>query len=59
MPFWNAGYPALMVTDTAFLRNHHYHKPTDTPDKLDYGRFARVVDGLVPVIEAWAHKGGA
>jgi Zn-dependent M28 family amino/carboxypeptidase len=59
MPFWNAGYPALMVTDTAFLRNHHYHKPTDTPDTLDYDSFARVVDGLVPVIAAWAGSGGA
>jgi Zn-dependent M28 family amino/carboxypeptidase len=59
MPFWNAGYPAMMVTDTAFLRNHHYHKATDTPDKLDYESFARVVDGMAPVIEAWARKGGA
>lgn len=59
MPFWNAGYPALMITDTAFLRNHHYHKSTDTPDTLDYESFARVVDGLVPVMEAWASGGGA
>lgn len=34
MPFWNAGYPGLMVTDTAFLRNTNYHKETDTPDQL-------------------------
>lgn len=42
-----AGYPAFMVTDTAPLRYKHYHKPTDTPDKLDYQSMARVVDGLI------------
>lgn len=34
-PFWDAGYPAVMITDTAFLRNPHYHLPTDTLDTLD------------------------
>jgi aminopeptidase YwaD len=34
-PFWDRGYPALMLTDTAFLRNPHYHKPNDTADTLD------------------------
>lgn len=34
-PFWLQGYRAMMVTDTAFLRNPHYHKPTDTIDTLD------------------------
>jgi len=48
--FWEEGYPAVMVTDTAPFRYPHYHQPTDTPDKLDYDRFARVVDGLVPVV---------
>ena len=33
--FWDAGYPAVMITDTAFLRNPHYHLPTDTLDTLD------------------------
>lgn len=47
--FWQAGYPALMVTDTAPFRYHHYHQPEDTPDKLDYGRMARVVTGLAKV----------
>ena len=40
--FWRLGYPALMVTDTAPFRYPHYHEPTDTPDKLDYDRFALV-----------------
>jgi len=34
-PFWDAGYPALMITDTSFMRNPHYHMPTDTADTLD------------------------
>lgn len=44
--FWKAGYPALMVTDTAFYRYPHYHGAQDTPDKVDYPRLARVVSGL-------------
>lgn len=41
--YWAHGYPALMVTDTSFLRNANYHKPTDTWDTLDYRRMAEVV----------------
>jgi Zn-dependent M28 family amino/carboxypeptidase len=44
--FWREGYPALMITDTAFYRYSHYHRPSDTPEKLDYPRMARVVTGL-------------
>lgn len=44
--FWDQGYPALMLTDTSFLRNPHYHLESDTPDKLDYQRMARVVIGV-------------
>jgi len=44
--FWAAGYPALMVTDTAPYRYPHYHMAQDTPDKVDYERLARVVRGL-------------
>lgn len=47
--FWQNGLPALMVTDTAFLRNPNYHQPTDTPDTLDYRRMALAVDGLYQV----------
>lgn len=49
--FWQFGWPALMVTDTAPFRNPHYHMATDTPEKLDYARMAMVVDGLASVIE--------
>jgi hypothetical protein len=48
--FWQAGYPAVMVTDTAPFRYPHYHAVEDTPDKLDYERLARVVAGLERVI---------
>jgi Zn-dependent M28 family amino/carboxypeptidase len=44
--FWDQGYPALMLTDTSFLRNPHYHLPTDTPDTLDYERMALVTKGV-------------
>jgi Zn-dependent M28 family amino/carboxypeptidase len=48
--FWQAGYPAIEVTDTAIFRYRHYHTTEDTPDKLDYDRMARVVSGLEQVI---------
>jgi Zn-dependent M28 family amino/carboxypeptidase len=50
LSFWRAGYPALMVTDTAFYRYTHYHSASDTPDRIDYRRMARVVDGLAKAI---------
>lgn len=52
--FWQAGYPAIMVTDTAFYRYPHYHGPGDTPGRLDYARTARVVAGLARVLERLA-----
>jgi hypothetical protein len=48
--FWRNGYSAIMLTDTALFRYRHYHQPTDTPDKLDYDRFALVVSGMEQVI---------
>jgi Zn-dependent M28 family amino/carboxypeptidase len=45
--FWDQGYQALMLTDTSYLRNPHYHLATDTPDTLDYERMAAVVAGVV------------
>lgn len=45
--FWNEGYEAVMVTDTAFYRNPHYHLPTDTMDKLDLRRMAELVASLL------------
>ena len=47
--FWQEGYAAVMVTDTALFRYPHYHASTDTPDRIDYERLARVVEGLAKV----------
>ena len=44
--YWAHGYPAVMVTDTAFYRNDRYHTARDTPETLDYGRMAEVVRGV-------------
>ena len=41
--FWKVGVPAIQVTDTANFRNPHYHRPSDTPETLDYGRLAAIV----------------
>ncbi len=48
--FWREGYPALMVTDTAPYRYPHYHRATDTPDKVDFDRLARVTLGVSRVV---------
>jgi hypothetical protein len=52
--FWKMGYPAIMITDTAMYRYAQYHTADDTPDRLDYDRMARVVDGLQPVVRSLA-----
>jgi len=44
--YWANGFPALMVTDTAFLRNPNYHEATDLPETLDYAHMAQVVVGV-------------
>ncbi len=44
--YWDQGIPAVMVTDTADVRNPHYHAPGDTAGTLDYGRMAGVVGGV-------------
>lgn len=46
-PFWDRGYPAIMVTDTAFLRNPHYHKPSDRLETLDLDFLTGVCQGLI------------
>jgi Zn-dependent M28 family amino/carboxypeptidase len=45
--YWQEGYPAIMLTDTAPYRYPHYHTVHDTPDKLQYHQFAQVVAGLI------------
>ena len=48
---WKHGFPAVMITDTSFLRNPNYHKATDTPDTLNYNKMAEVVDGVSRFID--------
>ncbi|MFN9659245.1 MAG: M20/M25/M40 family metallo-hydrolase [Cyanobacteriota bacterium] len=45
-PFWDKGFNALMVTDTSFLRNPHYHRPCDQPSSLNLSFLAAVCEGL-------------
>lgn len=52
--FWSARLPAIHVTDTAELRNPHYHRPTDTPDTLDYETLARIGAATALLIERLA-----
>jgi hypothetical protein len=54
--FWQCGYPAIMITDTAMFRYPHYHTAQDTPDKIDYDRTARVVDGMISVVRELASR---
>jgi Zn-dependent M28 family amino/carboxypeptidase len=46
-PFWDAGYSALMVTDTSFMRNPHYHKSSDRLETLDLEFLTNVCQGLI------------
>ena len=52
--FWQEGYAGVMVTDTALFRYPHYHEPTDTVDKIEFVRYAQVVDGLAKTISEFA-----
>ena len=56
-PFWKAGYPAIMLTDTALFRYGSYHTRADTPDKVDVDRLARVTRGVAQIIEQLANPG--
>ena len=57
-PFWEAGLPALMWTDTAEFRNPHYHRPTDTPETLDYDFMAGVTRLLIHAVLSGIGDGG-
>ena len=48
--YWNEGYKAVMVTDTAFYRNANYHTTQDTANKLDYVRMSMVVDAVYAAV---------
>lgn len=44
--YWAQGYRAVMINDTSFYRNPHYHEKTDTIHTLDFDRMAEVVKGV-------------
>jgi Zn-dependent M28 family amino/carboxypeptidase len=51
-PFWDQGYAAVLATDTSFLRNPHYHQPSDTIDTLDLPFLTAVTTGLAQGLSA-------
>jgi aminopeptidase YwaD len=57
-PFWDAGYPALMVTDTAFYRNPHYHAGTDSIETLDIEFMAKVCEGVIRAVTRLCFQDG-
>ena len=52
--FWQQGFSAIEITDTAPSRNPYYHTAQDTPDRLDYDRLARFTGAMQEVIEVLA-----
>lgn len=56
-PFWDAGFPALMITDTAFLRNPHYHQPTDTIETLNFEFLRKVTEGCLAAVVGMLENG--
>ena len=54
--YWAHGMPAVMVTDTAFMRNRRYHTAEDLPETLDYPRMAEVVRGVRCAVQAAARR---
>ena len=54
--YWDEGYPAIMLTDTALFRNPNYHKHTDTVETLDFQAMASITENLVSAIQK-LHRG--
>jgi Peptidase family M28 len=55
LSYWREGYPAVMITDTAFYRNANYHTSGDTAERLDYRRMAQVVEGVYAAVVDVTH----
>lgn len=55
-PFWLAGQPAVMMTDTANFRNPNYHKASDTIETIDAARFTMVTEALARAAVALANQ---
>ena len=56
-PFWDAGFRALMITDTSFMRNPHYHLPSDLPETLDRRFLELVTAGCLKAVVALVEAG--
>lgn len=54
--YWPHGWPAVMVTDTAFYRHPHYHGENDTADRLDYRRMADVVAAVYEAVQTLSRE---
>lgn len=52
--FWEQGFQAVMLTDTADFRNPHYHRPSDTIETLTVGLLESLADGLTEFCVTWA-----
>ena len=50
--YWDEGFPAIMLTDTALFRNPNYHRHTDTVDTLDFEAMASITKNLVPAMQS-------
>jgi Zn-dependent M28 family amino/carboxypeptidase len=48
--YWRYGWPAAMVTDSAFYRNRAYHTAGDTAQRLDFRRLAQVIEGVAGLV---------
>jgi Zn-dependent M28 family amino/carboxypeptidase len=55
LSYWREGYPAVMITDTAFYRNANYHTINDTAERLDYRRMSQVVEGVYAAVINQTH----
>lgn len=49
-PFWDEGFPALLVTDTSFFRNPYYHSERDRIETLDLDFLARVSEAVTTTV---------
>ncbi len=53
-PYWDHNYKAIMLTDTADFRNPHYHRPTDTPETLDYEFLSAITRAALATAITWS-----
>jgi hypothetical protein len=54
--YWDQGYPALMLSDTALFRNPNYHRASDLADTLNYPAMVSIVERLGPALEKFVSR---